>query len=64
LREWYRLPILTTYLLAELKSLVTRQFEKITELERAVAKRRDEIARLKGGSGQPNIKPKRHGEGD
>jgi hypothetical protein len=49
---------------AELKSLVTRQFEKIAELERTVAKRRDEIARLKGGPGRPNIKPKRHGEGD
>ena len=49
---------------AELKSLVTRQFEKVAELERAVAKRRDEIASLKGGPGPPNIKPKRYREGE
>ena len=42
---------------AELKSLVIRQFEVIAELQRTVATLRDEIARLKGGPGRPNIKP-------
>ena len=42
---------------AELISLVIKQFEKIAELERTVTTLRDEIARLKGGPGRPNIKP-------
>jgi len=42
---------------AELISLVIRQCENIAELERTVASLRDEIARLKGGPGRPNIKP-------
>jgi len=42
---------------AELKSLVIAQFETIAELQRTVAALRDEIARLKGGPGRPNIKP-------
>jgi hypothetical protein len=42
---------------AELKSLVIKQFEMIAELQRTVATLRDEIARLKGGPGRPNIKP-------
>ena len=42
---------------AELKRLVIQQFEIIAELQRTVAMLRDEIARLKGGPGRPNIKP-------
>ena len=42
---------------AELKGLVIRQWEQIVELQRMVAALRDEIARLKGGPGRPNLKP-------
>lgn len=42
---------------AELKDLIVRQHEQIVELHRLVAALRDEIARLKGGPGRPNIKP-------
>jgi hypothetical protein len=42
---------------AELKSLVVRQFEQLVELQRVVSALRDEVARLKGGPGRPNIKP-------
>src|ERR1700674_5122453 len=42
---------------AELKSLVVKQWEQLTELQRVVAALRDEIARLKGGPPRPNIKP-------
>ena len=42
---------------AELKGLVIRQWEELVELQRMVAALRDEIARLKGGPGRPNIKP-------
>src|SRR3981189_1467369 len=41
----------------ELKSLAIVQFEQIAELQRMVAALRDEIARLKGEPGRPNIKP-------
>jgi hypothetical protein len=42
---------------AELKGLVVKQWEHIVELQRMVAALRDEIARLKGGPGRPNLKP-------
>ncbi len=41
---------------AELKSLVLELFEKLAESERTIAALRDEIARLKGGPGRPDIK--------
>jgi Transposase IS66 family len=42
---------------AELKGLIIKQWEEMAELQRIVAALRDEIARLKGGPGRPNIKP-------
>jgi hypothetical protein len=41
---------------SELKSLVLQLFEERAELWRMVGALRDEIARLKGGPGRPNIK--------
>ena len=42
---------------SELKDLVLTLLVKVAELERTVVAQRDEIARLKGGSGRPTIKP-------
>ena len=41
----------------ELKSLFVALWEQHVELQRTVAALRDEVARLKGGPGRPNIKP-------
>src|SRR5271168_771495 len=41
---------------AELKSLVLELFEKLAESQRTIAALRDEIARLKGGPGRPDVK--------
>src|ERR1700737_3962811 len=48
---------------AELKGLVVRQWEQMVELQRVVMALRDEVARLKGGPGRPNIKPSARGRG-
>jgi hypothetical protein len=42
---------------AELKGLVVKQWEQLVELRRMVSALRDEIARLRGGPGRPNLKP-------
>ena len=42
---------------AQLRELVAGLFAKLTELERTVAARREEIARLKGLKGRPDIRP-------
>jgi hypothetical protein len=42
---------------ADLKSLVLKLLEEVSELRRTIASQRDEITRLKGGPRRPNIKP-------
>ena len=42
---------------SELKILVLQLFEEAAELRRTVAALRDEIARLNGGLGRPDLKP-------
>ncbi len=50
-------PDLDALSLSELKDLVVALLGRVTELERTVAARRDEIARLKGVPGRPTLKP-------
>jgi len=50
-------PDLTTLSPSELRDLVIALVTRVTELERSVAAQRDEIARLKGHTGRPTLKP-------
>jgi len=42
---------------AELKDLLLKALAEMADMQRTIAAQRDEIARLKGGSGRPTIKP-------
>jgi uncharacterized small protein (DUF1192 family) len=42
---------------SELKDLVLKLLAEVADMQRTIAALRDEIARLKGGSGRPDIKP-------
>src|ERR1035437_569738 len=50
-------PEIDAHSAAELKGLVLKLLQEVAELRRTVVAQRDEIARLKGGPGRPNIKP-------
>ena len=50
------LPDIDALSLSELKSLVLKLLEERAEFQRTVGALRDEIARLKGGPGRPDIK--------